>query len=116
LPLADPTWRISRPATGISHGKVEAKGDEFDDLIREAMEAPIAGWDFSWIRDRSSVDRLPWHYGAVVARYAAGAQSMLDMGTGGGEVLSSLDVRAPTTVAKIELTSGAPASLGRALS
>lgn len=74
-------------------------GSEFDDLIAEAQVAPFHGWNFSWLRKRSSVDPLPWSYTDVVARQAARARTMLDMGTGGGEVLSGMPVRAPLTVA-----------------
>jgi len=71
----------------------------FEDLVREALDAPFEGWDFSWIRKRSRVEKLPWHYPTEVARLARDARSMLDMGTGGGEVLARLKRRAPLTVA-----------------
>ena len=37
---------------------------------------------------RSWTEPLPWDYSARVAALARGAQTMLDMGTGGGEALS----------------------------
>lgn len=73
--------------------------DEFDALLSDALDAPIAGWDFSWIEARTSTDPPPWSYEELAAERAAGARAMLDMGTGGGEVLSSLTRRAPYTVA-----------------
>ena len=66
-------------------------GTDFDDLLAEAVAAPFAGWDFSWIADRQSLDPLPWDYRAIVEAAASHAETMLDMGTGGGEFLSSLD-------------------------
>ncbi len=72
---------------------------ELDSLIDEALAAPVAGWDFSWIAGRSTTEPPPWSYEEIVAAHAAHARAMLDMGTGGGEVLASLGARAPVTVA-----------------
>ena len=70
----------------------------FEELVAEALAAPVSGWDFSWLTARSSSeDPLPWDYRAEVARYAA--RSLLDMGTGGGEWLASLTPHPPYTVA-----------------
>ena len=68
----------------------------YEELEAEALAAPVAGWDFSWLAGRSSTEPLPWSYRREVARYAGSAGSaglgaaVLDMGTGGGEVLSRL--------------------------
>ncbi len=71
----------------------------YEELEAEALAAPFSGWDFSWLARRSSTEPLPWSYRREVARYAGSAGSvgsggsaaaMLDMGTGGGEVLSRL--------------------------
>lgn len=71
----------------------------FDELVTEALTAPFSGWDFSWLDRRSWTEPLPWDYSARVAALARSAGTMLDMGTGGGEVLSLLPDRAPRTVA-----------------
>jgi hypothetical protein len=71
----------------------------FDELVTEALTAPFSGWDFSWLDRRSWTEPLPWDYSARVAALARNARTMLDMGTGGGEVLSRLPDRAPRTVA-----------------
>ena len=60
----------------------------FDELVAEATAAPFTGWDFSWLDARSTTEDLPWSYAEEVARYAATARTMVDMGTGGGEVLA----------------------------
>lgn len=70
----------------------------FEELISDALAAPVVGWDFSWLQGRWSVGPLPWSYQAEVERHAATASSMLDIGTGGGELLS-ITARAPFTVA-----------------
>ncbi len=72
----------------------------FEELVAQAQAAPVSGWDFSWLTARSSSeDPLPWDYRAEVARYAAEARSLLDMGTGGGEWLARLTPHPPYTVA-----------------
>jgi SAM-dependent methyltransferase len=86
---------------------------EFDDLIAEALAAPVAGWDFSWMQGRSATQPPPWSYERIVAEFAASAEAMLDMGTGGGEVLASLDTRAPLTVATEAWLSNVPVATER---
>lgn len=85
---------------GFSAGLCEAGGvAAFDDLVAEALSAPFTGWDFSWLAARATAGRLPWSYREEVARRAALARSMLDMGTGGGERLSLLSPLPQRTVA-----------------
>jgi SAM-dependent methyltransferase len=72
---------------------------DFDELVTEGLTAPFFGWDFSWLARHSSTGPAPWDYRARVADLARTAETMLDMGTGGGEVLSRLRARAPRTVA-----------------
>ncbi len=71
----------------------------FEELVSEALRAPFSGWDFSWLAARSRAGTLPWNYRREVARRAAAADAMLDMGTGGGERLSRLSPRPRLTVA-----------------
>lgn len=72
---------------------------KFDELVAQATSAPFAGWDFSWLRPRSTAGSLPWSYSSIVADRAAAAETMLDMGTGGGELLSGIHPRPRHTVA-----------------
>lgn len=62
----------------------------FDQLIDEALAAPFKGWDFSWLEGRQTYQPLPWDYPTRVRVRMQGANTMLDMGTGGGEILASL--------------------------
>jgi len=71
----------------------------FEDLIAEAQATPMTGWDFGFLRGRSTTTSLPWRYGPVVADHLAGDLPMLDLGTGGGEVLAGLPARPARTVA-----------------
>ena len=53
-------------------------------------EKPFAGWDFSHVHGRLTEETLPWNYEMMVRSLLSEAGSLLDMGTGGGEFLSSL--------------------------
>jgi SAM-dependent methyltransferase len=68
-------------------------------LLAQAEATGFDGWDFTTLGDRLTLDPPPWDFPDIVAGAAAGAETMLDMGTGGGEWLSSLQARAPRTVA-----------------
>jgi SAM-dependent methyltransferase len=63
----------------------------FDFLISEA-EKPFSGWDFSYISETGRVDSEPllWSYTSEILPRIRRVQSLLDMGTGGGEYLSML--------------------------
>ena len=64
--------------------------EAYDRLINEALEAPFEGWDFSFVRGRVVESQLRWDYRSIVQDYLDGAESALDMGTGGGEFLATL--------------------------
>lgn len=70
-----------------------------DELLAEAEATTFQGWDFSTFGDRLVLEPPHWDFAEIVANAAAGATTMLDMGTGGGEWLSSLRARARFTVA-----------------
>lgn len=63
--------------------------DENALLAAWQMEAqqPFAGWDFSYLSGRYHEQEPPWSYEALVRGLLANADSVLDMGTGGGEKL-----------------------------
>jgi SAM-dependent methyltransferase len=73
--------------------------DRFKQLIDEAAAQPFAGWDFSFLRGRMVEEHPDWDYLARVRLRFAGAHALLDMGTGGGEVLESLAPLPSRTVA-----------------
>lgn len=52
-------------------------------------KAGITGWDFSKLAGRWTNDPLPWHYKKIVRDHLRRNDQLLDMGTGGGELLRS---------------------------
>jgi SAM-dependent methyltransferase len=62
----------------------------FEDLISEAEAWKMEGWDFSTLKDRWVESTTPWDYRAKVLAHLQKSDSLLDLGTGGGEFLSSL--------------------------
>ncbi len=65
-----------------------SKEELFDFLIQE-YEHPFSGWDFSHIRDRMVSSPLPWSYSSKILPRLIKVDSLLDMGTGGGEFLAN---------------------------
>ena len=58
----------------------------------EEQIAHIHGWDFSHIADRyTEQDDLPWNYRDVIGEYLTRDMKILDIDTGGGEFLLSLN-------------------------
>lgn len=70
---------------------------QFDQLVQEALAQEFSGWDFSWTRGRWHEEEPSWQYPRLVQTRIWHADSLLDMGTGGGEFLASLgDLPHPT--------------------
>ncbi len=69
----------------------------FDQLIQEALSQELVGWDFSWLHARTRESLLPWDYRKIVLDRMQSAGSLLDLGTGGGEFLSTLAPLPPHT-------------------
>ncbi|TRY26106.1 class I SAM-dependent methyltransferase [Brevibacillus sp. LEMMJ03] len=71
------------------------------DWLQAETAVPFAGWDFSYVTrtGRMKEAPLPWNYANLVSRRLRGAESLLDMGTGGGELLSLLRPLPPRTFA-----------------
>src|SRR5690625_5795879 len=63
----------------------------FAELVACGEQAPTVGWDFSWFAGRATEERPLWGYAEAMRRRAAGARSVLDVQTGGGEILATLD-------------------------
>ena len=60
--------------------------------FKEEQSAHIHGWDFSHLDGRYEEENdLPWDYRATIKRYLTPTSRLLDLDTGGGEFLLSLD-------------------------
>jgi SAM-dependent methyltransferase len=55
-----------------------------------ALAQPLVGWDFSWLRERTTDESLPWDYEELARQRIKTAKAVLDVDTGGGEVLARL--------------------------
>lgn len=62
----------------------------------------FSGWDLSELRVRPLEPGPPWDYEAIARERAAGASQVLDLGTGGGEVLSRVADGLPARFAATE--------------
>jgi len=59
-------------------------------LAAEAESRQFEGWDFAYLEGRLTEELCPWDYRAIVAELLLNTESLLDLGTGGGELLASL--------------------------
>ena len=62
----------------------------FEDLVGEAWNADREGWDFSRLTGRVECAPLPWDYRERATELVREAQALLDVDTGGGELLAAL--------------------------
>ena len=87
-----------------------ASAQDVDALIAEADAASVDGWDFGWIDGRATEQRPTWRFSELLARRIAVVPSLLDLETGGGEVLDT----APTLPPLAAATESWPPNLTRA--
>jgi SAM-dependent methyltransferase len=62
-------------------------------------ETPFSGWDFSHLKGRLLDENPPWDYKEMARQLINKSETLLDMGTGGGEFLESLEPLPEYTVA-----------------
>jgi SAM-dependent methyltransferase len=72
---------------------------DFERLMDEADRQPFSGWDFSYLTGRLISEDTSWSYRDLVGARLSGVPAVLDIGTGGGEILASLQPLPPRTVA-----------------
>ncbi|MFF2805835.1 methyltransferase domain-containing protein [Streptomyces sp. NPDC058000] len=71
----------------------------FEELVAEAAEVSVAGWDFSWLAGRATEQRPSWGYQRLMGERLARASAALDIQTGGGEVLAGAGAFPPVMAA-----------------
>lgn len=65
-----------------------------NDLKKKLLEAEkesFSGWDFSILEGRMIEEELPWDYKKILQGYLENEHKLLDMGTGGGEFLLTIN-------------------------
>ena len=65
--------------------------DKLKELWKNDEEMSFGGWDFSYLDNRWEGEKLPWDYKTILEKYLKPDYQLLDMGTGGGEFLLSLN-------------------------
>jgi hypothetical protein len=73
----------------------------FEKYLEQAEKAPFSGWDFGYLtRTHRMVESpLNWNYYNIVLPWLSKAETLLDLGTGGGEILSGFSPLPPVTYA-----------------
>ena len=72
--------------------KLALKDSKLLAFLAHEYDQPFQGWDFSYISrtGRMVESPLSWSYGSIIIQHARDAGSLLDIGTGDGELLASL--------------------------
>lgn len=73
------------------------KDSHFNQLLQDAISQNFSGWDFSYLKGRWQEADPSWDYRSIVQQALTHSTSLLDMGTGGGEFLLSLNNRPTDT-------------------
>jgi SAM-dependent methyltransferase len=89
---------------------VSGAKNSFEILAQEAWNHGIQGWDWRFLDGRMEAEPLPWDYAVLARQRMPGTGCMLDIGTGGGELLSTLGPFPACTIA----TEAYPPSVGLA--
>ena len=79
----------------------ETSKKTFETYLEQAISTPFTGWNFEYLTRSGRMVGVPikWNYYNIVLPYLLNAETMLDMGTGGGEVLSGFHPLPPVTFA-----------------
>lgn len=89
-------------------------GAAFERLVAEGASATFRGWGFSWFEGRATEERPSWGYTTLVLPRIAAASAVLDVQTGGGEVLAEVLGRSPVRPPVVAATEGFPPNVGMA--
>jgi SAM-dependent methyltransferase len=78
----------------------------FEQLLAEGEQAPVDGWDFSWLDGRATEERPRWGYSRGATERLCRTSSVLDIQTGGGEVFAEVLGRATPAPGRAAATEG----------
>ena len=65
--------------------------DSLKEEFKKIEKDEIIGWDFSKTNNYIVEEEIPWNYKDIINKYRKDGDILLDMGTGGGEFLISLN-------------------------
>jgi SAM-dependent methyltransferase len=88
----------------------------FDELLAEANNEPVEGWDFSWLNGRATEERPSWRYQESLTARINTAKSVLDVQTGGGECFAGALSRVDNLPKELAATESWPPNLAIARS
>ncbi len=73
----------------------------FEKYLEQAGKESFSGWDFGYLTRTNRMKEAPlrWNYYNIVLPRLSKAETLLDMGTGGGEILSEFSPLPPVTYA-----------------
>ncbi|WP_067508151.1 class I SAM-dependent methyltransferase [Actinoplanes sp. TFC3] len=74
-------------------------GRQYEQLVAEAVGVSITGWEFAWLDGRAVGSYPSWAFPELARPLLRRAYSLLDLDTGGGELLAELAPLPPLTVA-----------------
>jgi len=75
---------------------------DFIEQWKREEQQPFSGWDFSHLKGRYFESALPWSYEEKVRALLVHADSVLDLGTGGGEKLLEFNDQLPANTLATE--------------
>lgn len=69
------------------------------DQWKNQEKRQFSGWNFSYFKNKMIEEKPPWNYNTMAKKLVKKSKSMLDMGTGGGELFSMFSPFPKHTVA-----------------
>jgi SAM-dependent methyltransferase len=84
----------------------------FEALVEEGASVPVEGWDFSWFDGRATEERPSWGYTRMLVPRVGRASAVLDIQTGGGEVLARVLSEVEHLPSKLAATESWPPNVG----
>lgn len=61
------------------------------ELWKSEEERSFTGWNFGYLARRTEEEPVPWEYRSIIEEMVSKSDTLLDMGTGGGEFLLTLN-------------------------
>ncbi len=79
--------------------KILVKARSKYEKYQKEYNQPFKGWDFSYLKKRMISEQVDWDYQKIVEKFLPNINCLLDMGTGGGEVLAAINGLPSCTIA-----------------